>query len=270
MPASDAPLAPHGTTDPLTASAPASGWAAWLRHLLSSGWDRLVALGLSLALGFGAGIASLYLLAKVANDVLERETQALDEGVLAWLRQFSSPSLDYAARGVTMLGSEALAGFLVLLLIYLAVHRRWGAAAALLLVTGGAQLLNNVLKDLFHRTRPGAVVAIIPSQQFSFPSGHAMVSTAFYLFIAYLAWRLLRGWRRHAAVGVLLLVVGLIGLSRLYLGVHYLTDVVAGYLAGFLWTDAVILGGFLLGRGRRLPPARREPRQRQVGAVEAT
>lgn len=270
MAASDTPDTPQVTTDPLTASAPASGWAVWLRRLLTSGRDRLVALGLSLVLGFGAGVLALYLLAEVANEVLERETEWLDQAVLAWLRQFASPNLDYGARGVTMLGSEALAGFMVLLLVYFAIHRRWGAAVALLLVTGGAQLLNNVLKDLFHRTRPGAVVAIIPSQQFSFPSGHAMVSTAFYLFIAYMAWRLLRGWRRYAAVGVLLLVIGLIGLSRLYLGVHYLTDVIAGYLAGFLWTDAVILGAYLLSRGRPVPPGTRERRPRPLGTLEAT
>ncbi len=114
----------------------------------------------------------------------------------------------------------------------------------------GAQLLNNVLKDLFQRTRPAPVAGLIPAQAFSFPSGHAMVAAAFYLFLAYLGWRLLRGWRQVAFTGTLLALILAIGLARLYLGVHYLTDVVAGYLAGFLWTDAVIIGGHLLGRRR--------------------
>jgi undecaprenyl-diphosphatase len=115
-------------------------------------------------------------------------------------------------------------------------------------------LLNDVLKDWFQRTRPAPVGALIPAQAFSFPSGHAMVAAAFYLFVGYLAWRLLPGrWRIVCAVG-LVLIAFLIGLSRLYLGVHYLTDVVAGYIAGFAWTDAVIVGGHLLVRRRRRAP----------------
>jgi hypothetical protein len=81
---------------------------------------------------------------------------------------------------------------------------------------------------------------VIPAQAFSFPSGHAMVSMAFYCFLAYVSWRVLRGWQRAAWAAGLLLLVLLVGLSRLYLGVHYLTDVAAGYLAGFIWADAVI------------------------------
>jgi len=73
----------------------------------------------------------------------------------------------------------------------------------------------------------------------------ASVAATCYLFLSYLAWRLLRGWARLACVTGLAL---LIGLSRLHLGVHYLTDVLAGYAAGFAWTDAVIIGGRLLAR----------------------
>ncbi len=123
-----------------------------------------------------------------------------------------------------------------------------------MLVTGGAQLLNDVLKGEFHRVRPAPVLGMIPVQAFSFPSGHAMVSAAFYGFLAYLSWRVLRGWWRTASTLALLALVLAIGLSRLYLGVHYLTDVLAGYLAGFVWADTVILGSRLLARRRAPPP----------------
>jgi undecaprenyl-diphosphatase len=107
------------------------------------------------------------------------------------------------------------------------------------------------LKVLFHRPRPTPVGGFIDAQQYSFPSGHAMVSAAFYFFIAYLAWRLMKGrWRIVLVVGLVLLVL-LIGLSRLYLQAHYLSDVIAGYLAGFLWTDAVILGARALSAGQQ-------------------
>ena len=242
--------------DPTVAAASPHSWRAWARDVAASGWRWVAQLGLALGLGFTAAILALYAFAKLADDVLERDMDQLDGAVVEWLRQFSSPALDTAARVVSFLGSEAIAVLLVLLLVVFAQQRRWGTICALLLTTGGAQLLNNVLKELFQRTRPAPVLGLIPAQEFSFPSGHAMVSMAFYCFIAYVSWRVLRGWRRAAwTVGLLLLVL-LIGLSRLYLGVHYLTDVAAGYLAGFFWTDAVIIGGSLLSRGRRARASR--------------
>lgn len=241
--------------EPTVASASETGWRQWLASLLASGKSRLGTVGLTLALGFGAGLLSLYLFADLAEDVKAQESAQLDGSVLGWLRQFSSPTLDLLAQIVSLLGSEVLAVFLVVLLVVLGFERRWGAAVALLLATGGAQLLNDVLKELFHRTRPAPVGGLISSQAFSFPSGHAMVSAAFYFFLAYLAWRALRGrWRYVVAAGLLVLVL-LIGLARLYLGVHYLTDVVAGYLAGLLWTDAIIISGRLLTRRPSNRPA---------------
>jgi undecaprenyl-diphosphatase len=150
-----------------------------------------------------------------------------------------------------MLGAELLSAFMTVLLVAFAYGRRWGAVAGLLLVTVGAQLQNNVLKDLFQRTRPTPLVGLIAAQAFSFPSGHAMVAAAFYLFVGYVSWRLLRGRLRVACVTAIVVVVLVVGLSRLYLGVHYFTDVVAGYLAGLAWANAVIIGGTLLGRRRR-------------------
>ena len=221
----------------------------WL--LLTRGRQRVAALGLMLVRGFAAGLMALYGFAHLADEVMEQETQHVDELVLHTVRQVSSPPLDAIAYFLSFVGAELVAVLLVTLLVAFARRGRWGAAVGLLVTTLGAQLLNDVLKDLFQRTRPASVDWLIPAQAWSFPSGHAMVSAAFYLFIAYLGWRVLRGRPRLVCtVGLLLLILG-IGLSRLYLGVHYLTDVVAGYAAGFLWTDAVIIGGHLLGRRRK-------------------
>jgi undecaprenyl-diphosphatase len=96
-----------------------------------------------------------------------------------------------------------------------------------------------------------------------------MVAAAFYGYLAYLAWNLLRGWQRWLAVSGLLVLVFLIGLSRLYLGVHYLTDVVAGYIAGFLWVDAVIIGGHLLSRRRPPAPSPSQPAEASTPSTAA-
>ena len=88
-------------------------------------------------------------------------------------------------------------------------------------------------------------------QSWSFPSGHAMVSLAFYGFLAYLGWHLLRGSWRATWLTLMFLLIILIGLSRMYIGVHYFTDVVAGYSAGFIWLETVIFAGRVLSRAPR-------------------
>ena len=238
------------TTDPAVAQASAVGWRIWLVNLLRYGKGRLAALGLTLGLGLGAALLALYLFAVLADEVMEQETLQVDTAVLLALRSVQSPALDRAAWFASALGAEWLAVLMVVLLGVLSWQRRWGAAVGLLLTVVGAQLLNDVLKDWFQRTRPAPVDSLIPAQAFSFPSGHAMVAAAFYLYIGYLAWRLLPGRWRIICAALLVLVAFLIGLSRLYLGVHYLTDVIAGYIAGIAWTDAIIIGGYMLRRRR--------------------
>jgi membrane-associated phospholipid phosphatase len=196
--------------------------------------------------GFGAAAVLLYLFAWLANEVLEQETQTLDTATLRYLQQFSSPSLTLAAEAISLLGSQVVLAAAAALLVFFLWRRRWRPAVTLIVVTVGAQLLNDILKDVFHRTRPEPVLGFIAAQQYSFPSGHAMVAAAFYLYVAYLSWRLVRGWWRGLLASALVLLVVLIGVARLYLEAHYLSDVLAGYLAGLIWTDAVILAGHLL------------------------
>jgi undecaprenyl-diphosphatase len=207
---------------------------------------RLAEFGAIVVAGFVAAVLVLWAFAWLATEVLEQETTALDQATLLFLQQFSSSQLTTAAQLVSLLGSEVIWVIAAVLLAAFLWQRRWGTAVTLVLVTGGAQVLNDILKALFHRTRPEPVVGLIAAQQFSFPSGHAMVAAAFYFYLAYLAWRLVHGWWRGVLIAGLVGLVLLIGLARLYLEVHYLSDVIAGYLAGWLWADAVILGSRML------------------------
>jgi membrane-associated phospholipid phosphatase len=255
---------------PLTAKASPAGWRAWLWALLHSGRRTLGELGLILVAGFATGLFALYAFAQMADEVMEQETMRLDGAALSWLQHFASPTLKTLATAVSFMGSEAVTILLLVLLVWLGLQRRWGAAIGLLLVTAGAQLLNSVLKDLFQRARPSPVTSVLfDAQAFSFPSGHAMVSAAFYLYLAYLGWQLVRGWPRLLLAGSLVLLVLLIGLSRMFLGVHYLTDVIAGYIAGFIWTDTVIIAGHLLGRVRRPRESERDARGSRVEATQS-
>jgi undecaprenyl-diphosphatase len=242
---------PGDLHDPSVDQASPARWRARLQLLLTNGRERLAALGIVLVLGFLFGVLALVFFADLSQDMARGDTMALDTAVLVWLRQFQGAVVDVLARAASAMGSEVLAVVGIGVLGILVARRRWGAAIGLVVTTVGAQLMNNVLKDMFQRTRPAPVVGLIPAQSFSFPSGHAMVSAAFYGYLAYLCWRILKGKQRWVALIGLLVLVVLIGLSRMYLGVHYLTDVVAGYIAGFIWVDAVIIGGHLLTLRRR-------------------
>ena len=108
---------------------------------------------------------------------------------------------------------------------------------------GGSALLDWLLKDLFRRPRPHFAHPLVVETSYSFPSGHAMESFVVYGMLAYFAVLTLRSWRARTAVviGVALLVI-LIGFSRMYLGVHYFSDVIGGYAAGVVWLAACISG----------------------------
>ncbi|MBV8718315.1 MAG: phosphatase PAP2 family protein [Chloroflexi bacterium] len=242
--------------DPTVDARSPSVWRSWLEQLGRNEQARLAEFGVILVGGFVAAALLLYAFAWLATEVLEQDTQAIDMGTLNFLQRFSSPQLTWLAQGVSLMGSQVVIALGAALLVVFFWQRRWGAAVSLILVTAGAQLLNDVLKEAFHRARPVPVAGFVDAQQFSFPSGHAMVSAAFYLYLAYLSWRLVRShWRRTLMGGALVVLVLLIGLSRLYLEAHYLSDVIAGYLAGVLWTDSVVLGGQVLAlRTQPRPP----------------
>ncbi len=254
IPADPAHISPR--QDPVVSRAPVGSWRTWLRHLFTTAKGRLAGASALLVVALVVDAVALGFFGELANHVMEGETKAVDGGLFLFFRGVASPGLDELAQIVSAMGSEVVGLLLVLLTIYFVIVRRFGAAASLVVVTAGAQLLNDVLKDHFQRARPTELTSIIMAQAWSFPSGHAMVSAAFYLFLIYVGWRLLRGAARWAWAGILATLVLLIGLARMYLGVHYLTDVVAGYTAGGAWTIAVIAAGRLLAlRRRRHRPA---------------
>ena len=122
-----------------------------------------------------------------------------------------------------------------------------------LAAVSGSALLNWLLKGLFQRPRPHFAHPLVVESSYSFPSGHAMESFVAYGMLAYLAVLALRTWEARVAVvcGAALLVV-LIGFSRMYLGVHYFSDVIAGYAAGGVWLSALITGAETIRRSKKV------------------
>ncbi|MFC0189813.1 phosphatase PAP2 family protein [Fictibacillus aquaticus] len=204
--------------------------------------------------GFLTALGALNLFLELSEDVREQEKIEIDQRVIEWTSGVREPVVNHIMVGITELGSKyALAGLLVASLIWLGVKRKnYWAMIMFLVASAGGGLLNLALKHWFERDRPNA--SIIEELGYSFPSGHAMGSLIYYGFLGYLVVRSQRS-RQEKTFWTLFfsVVIILIGISRIYLGVHYPTDIVAGYSAGLLWLFVCItaLEGLLFYNKRR-------------------
>jgi membrane-associated phospholipid phosphatase len=190
-----------------------------------------------LCLAFGIFLVVTTLFVYIAREVVEGETLHDDRTVLLRLNHFASPTLDHIMIGITTAGDVITVLTITLALLgLLAYRKKWQAFAQVAFGMLGAVLLNLVLKLVFERDRPHLWTWIIHESSYSFPSGHAMLTGALSFSIILLAWR--TKWRWWVVtVGVVYMV--LIGLSRMYLGVHYPTDILAGWCVSLAWVLAV-------------------------------
>jgi len=200
-------------------------------------------LGLHLTIGLAAAAGGLWLFGGLAEDLLTGDPiLRFDRSVADYLHSSATPPLTTFFLVVTALGSIGAVALLgVAVAAILARKRLWLLLGTWLAAVGGAAVLNQILKALFARPRPFFEHPLLIESSYSFPSGHAMESLVVYGMLAYLAVLALGTWERRVGVvfGAALLVL-LIGLSRMYLGVHYFSDVVAGYAAGGAWLSALI------------------------------
>lgn len=192
-----------------------------------------------LALAAGAFVLFWWL----AEEVFEGDARHLDEWVRAAVNGRSTPAMTAAMRGFTYLGSTPFILSVSVVVAAAFYLLKWHRAAALLLVTmAGAFVLNVTLKLLFQRARPDPFFGVAVPDSFSFPSGHTLYSSCLFGTLAVIISGRVRGAARVAAWSAAVALVVLVGLSRIYLGVHYPTDVVASYLAASVWILAVAIG----------------------------
>jgi undecaprenyl-diphosphatase len=204
--------------------------------------------------------ALLAIFGKLANEVRDGETYAFDEALLRALRNpndladpIGPAALEHVMRDVTSLGSFTLVAFVSLAAIgYLLIDGKRAAALFVLVAIAGGVVISESLKHVFARPRPELVAHLVDVQTASFPSGHAMLSAVTFLTLGALLARVLS--RRRLKAYVLSVAIGLtllIGASRVYLGVHWPTDVLAGWCAGAAWAMACwLVATWLQARGR--------------------
>lgn len=188
-----------------------------------------------------AAVGALVLFAWLAEEMRSGATASFDNGVRMWVHGFASPSVTEAMRFITEMGSPGLfTAFVVALVVFLISGWKRGAVW-LVLSMAGATVLELALKHAFHRARPVAFFGVVP-HSYSFPSGHSLFSFCFYGTLAGLINARVRSlWLRVVVWAAAALLVLAIGLSRIYLGVHYPSDVLAGYLAALLWVSALLI-----------------------------
>lgn len=185
--------------------------------------------------GFMTLLACLLAFGRIAEEIHRQEAIALDAVVTPMLHGWATPALDRVMWGITTIGSTAVVAplFIALDLVLLRVRRRREALFLAVAILGSV-LLNASMKLVFQRPRPQLPWAQTPLD-YSFPSGHTMNGLVFYLAVALVLWVVFGRRIGVIATAAATVLAVLIGISRIYLGAHYFTDVAAGFLAGLAW-----------------------------------
>lgn len=208
-----------------------------LRLIARHAHDVYATFGIFILAGLVVAVAGTWGFAELARHVRAGATQPFDVAVLRWFGARHAPLLDSIMLEITALGTDVVIVVVVgvaSMFLWLTRHRH--SAALLWIATVGGMLLNPILKHGFDRPRPHIFAWLTAASSYSFPSGHAMNSAVAYATLAYLAARLQKTiWGRLLTTLGAALVILLVCASRLYLGVHYPSDVVAGLVVGLAW-----------------------------------
>lgn len=198
-------------------------------------------LGTLLLTALGISVAALIFFGWLTEEMLEGETLRFDNSVRAFVHQYASPWLTSLMQLFSFLGSTlflTMASGAALITFWL-LKRRHAATLLAITMIGGAIFLTT-LKNIFRRARPEPFFNLVLPSSYSFPSGHSLLSFCFYGALAAIVTR--RVEQRSIKIivwTIAFLMIGFVGISRIYLGVHYPSDVLAGYTAALIWVVAI-------------------------------
>ena len=197
--------------------------------------------GRRITLLFLGMLLPLWVFAELADEVHELEQFVFDDPILLRAHAFAGPGLDGFFVVVSRIGYQGVVAIDVLLVLALLAIRRWREATFAAVAFLGSALLNLGAKQFFQRHRPTLWESISPEDSFSFPSGHAMGSMTLAATAVLLAWPTRWRWPMLVLMAVFTLLVGY---SRVHLGVHFPSDILAGWMAGAAWVVSAYLALF--------------------------
>lgn len=199
--------------------------------------------GARLSWGFLFSLAGVVAFAQLADEMGEGDTAGFDALVREGVHSFNAPLLTWLAVFFSFVGDWPFLTVLGVVIFAFLLYIKWKREALIFLITNAGELVLNVsLKGFYQRARPDALVDYALPPSYSFPSGHALGSFCFFGILAWILAANVETTRSKSTIylSAALLVLA-IGLSRIYLGVHYPSDVVAGYLVALVWTLTVVL-----------------------------
>ena len=214
-------------------------------------WYQFISL--SLLLGLAAAIGTLIFFGWLADEALEGDARDFDEATRAAVHQLASPVLTAIMRGLSSAGSTIALSIGTIIVVVLFAKRKWGREAKLFALTMiGAGLLNITLKLAFKRERPVPFFDLSPPETYSFPSGHSLTSAVFFGALAAMLSARIKSKRARLIMWIVATTMFVsIGFSRIYLGVHHTTDVIAGFAAALIWILVVRFVEMELARRKR-------------------
>ena len=219
-----------------------------LRRIIKLFGGVRLALGTLLFAGMLAAIAALFFFGWLAEEMLDGDTRRFDESVRQFVHDFATPVLTIIMQTASFLGSTlflTIFGVIIVIALYLRKHRR--GAMLFTITTVGASILLITLKLAFRRVRPEPFFDTILPASYSFPSGHSLAAFCFYGALAeILSERTDKLWQQTLVWISAVTMISLIGISRIYLGVHHPSDVVAGYAVGLIWVITIAIGDKLV------------------------
>ena len=217
-------------------------------------------LSLSLLLGLGTAITALIFFGWLADEVLEGDSRRFDEVTRAAIHQLASPTLTIVMRGFSFVGSTIALTIGTIFVVVRFAMRNLGREAKLFAITMiGAGLLNITLKLAFKRARPEPFFNLSLPETYSFPSGHSLTSAVFFGALAAILTAHIKSRRVRAVIWIVSTLIFLtIGFSRIYLGVHHTTDVIAGFVAALIWILVVRFVEIQLRRRKLRKPVRQD------------
>jgi undecaprenyl-diphosphatase len=207
--------------------------------------DFYAAVGAFLVIGLALLIGAVLAFTALADLVSEGQVQSIDDSILLWMNAHANPTLDAAALEITALGGVAVVWMVIFISsMFLWQTRHHYSVFLLWIAVLGGNAINFTLKGLFARPRPELFEWRVPfAPHSSFPSGHSTTAVVLYATLAFLIARLEPSRvTRRLTLGIAGLVILLIGISRVYLGVHHPSDVLAGFTVGLAWSAFCALG----------------------------